>query len=197
MQLYAVDIAVVRRYLDSPVLTGDQAARLLELRGISDGTPIHLDDETMMPVASLCPWGRNMSYADLAGSTLKDYGRIMARFGAHIVTSSRSVVVTLDMLPPLRRAFRHASAVAAQRPDALRGGVGAARVEDAYFGAGEQGRADGHIGQRGTCHVQYRAPFMAFVADVVPWVRASDSPASRPVQTAVVVDSCAVGVMRP
>ncbi|MEU9087473.1 hypothetical protein [Streptomyces sp. NPDC048357] len=50
MQLFAVDTALVRRYLDSPVLTGAEAARLLELQGISDGTPIYLDDETMMPV---------------------------------------------------------------------------------------------------------------------------------------------------
>ncbi|MCX5303038.1 MULTISPECIES: site-specific integrase [Streptomyces] len=92
MQLYAVDTAVVRRYLDNPVLTGDQAARLLELRGISDGTPIYLDAETMMPVEPLCSWGRNMSYADLAGSTLKDYGRIMARFSAHQATRVSDVL---------------------------------------------------------------------------------------------------------
>ncbi|MFI7356224.1 hypothetical protein ACIBTP_20030 [Streptomyces avidinii] len=96
MQLFAVDMALVRRYLDSPVLTGTDAARLLELHGISDGTPVFLDDETMMPVEPLCAWGRSMSYADLAEGTLKDYGRIMARFGAHQVERDREVLMATE-----------------------------------------------------------------------------------------------------
>ncbi|MBT2451354.1 hypothetical protein J7F03_30645 [Streptomyces sp. ISL-43] len=83
MLLFSVDSKVVTNHLESPVLSGEEAAGLLVHRSISDGTPIYLDDETMMPVEPLCSWGRNMSYADLARSTLKDYGRIMARFAGH------------------------------------------------------------------------------------------------------------------
>lgn len=83
MRLYSVDTAVVRRYLDSPVLSGTEAARLLEQLGLADGIPIYLDDETMMPVEPLCSWGRSMSYADLAEGIMRDYGRIMLRFSTH------------------------------------------------------------------------------------------------------------------
>lgn len=96
MQLFTVDMALVRRYLDSPVLTGAETARLLELQGISDGTPIYLDDETMMPVEPLCSWGRSMSYADLAEGTLKDYGRIMARFSGHQAEREHDVLTATE-----------------------------------------------------------------------------------------------------
>lgn len=92
MLLFSVDSKVVKNHLESPELAGEEAAALLVHRSISDGTPIYLDDETMMPVEPLCSWGRNMSYADLARSTLKDYGRIMARFAGHQEGRGRDVL---------------------------------------------------------------------------------------------------------
>ncbi|MCX4744509.1 hypothetical protein OG455_03070 [Kitasatospora sp. NBC_01287] len=92
MLLFSVDSKVVRNHLESPVLSGEDAARLLVHRSISDGAPVYLDDETMMPVEPLCSWGRNLSYADLALSTLKDYGRIMARFAGHQEGRGRDVL---------------------------------------------------------------------------------------------------------
>jgi hypothetical protein len=78
MQLFTVDSKHAKRYLDSALLSGDDVARLLKHRAISDGTPIYLDDETMMPIEPLCSWARQMSYAELDKTTLTDYGRILA-----------------------------------------------------------------------------------------------------------------------
>ncbi len=96
MQLFAVDTALVRRYLDSPALTGAEAAQMLEVHGISDGTPVFLDDETMMPVEPLCGWGRSVSYADLAEGTLKDYGRVIARFSTRQADRDRDVLTATE-----------------------------------------------------------------------------------------------------
>ncbi|MDG9714876.1 hypothetical protein [Streptomyces sp. DH10] len=83
MQLFSVDRAVVERYLQSDVLSGAEVAELLEHRGISDGTPIYLDDETLLPVEPLNSWARSLSYVDLDASTMRDYGRIIARLDRH------------------------------------------------------------------------------------------------------------------
>lgn len=83
MQLFSVDRALVERYLQSDVLSGADVATLLEHRGISDGTPIYLDDETLLPVEPLNSWARSLSYADLDTSTMRDYGRIIARLDRH------------------------------------------------------------------------------------------------------------------
>ncbi|MFJ3921585.1 tyrosine-type recombinase/integrase [Streptomyces sp. NPDC090022] len=65
---------------------------MLQRLGLSDGMPIFLDDETMMPVEPLCSWGRSMSYAELAEGTMRDYGRIMRRFGGHQTGRGRDVL---------------------------------------------------------------------------------------------------------
>ncbi|MFD4829139.1 hypothetical protein ACFWPV_04665 [Streptomyces uncialis] len=96
MLLFSVGSKVAKCHLESPLLSGEEAARLLVHRSIADGTPIYLDEETMMPVEPLCSWGRNMSYADLARSTLKDYGRIMARFAGHQEGRSRDVLAATE-----------------------------------------------------------------------------------------------------
>lgn len=84
MHLFSVDAALVKRYLQSDVLSGAEVAALLEHRAISDGTPIYLDEETMLPVEPLNSWSRSMSYADLDATTMKDYGRIIARLDRHL-----------------------------------------------------------------------------------------------------------------
>ncbi|MEU0022313.1 hypothetical protein ABZ173_32165 [Streptomyces rochei] len=83
MHLFSVDAALVQRYLVSDVLSGAEVAALLERRAISDGTPIYLDDESMMPIEPLNSWARSMSYADLEASTMRDYGRILTRVDRH------------------------------------------------------------------------------------------------------------------
>ena len=65
---------------------------MLDDRGVLDGTPVFLDDETMMPVEPLCSWGRSLSNAELAPSTMKDYGRIIARFADYQSHRGRDLV---------------------------------------------------------------------------------------------------------
>src|SRR6266540_6368535 len=92
VQLFTVDSKLAGRYLDDPVVSGEQVVRLLRHRAISDGTPVFLDDETMLPVEPLCLWGRNLSYSELCASTMRDYGRIVARFAAHQAKRGRDVL---------------------------------------------------------------------------------------------------------
>ncbi|WP_410583795.1 hypothetical protein [Amycolatopsis sp. lyj-108] len=92
MRRFTVDTKLAEQYLESPVLSGVDVVRLLRERSISDGTPIYLDDETMMPIEPLCSWGRNLSYAELSRTTMQDYGRIMARFAAYQASRSRDVM---------------------------------------------------------------------------------------------------------
>jgi hypothetical protein len=89
LYLFSVDAALVKRYLESDVLSGVEAAALLEHRAISDGTPIYLDEETMLPVEPLNSWSRSMSYADLDATTMKEYGRIIARLDRHLARTAR------------------------------------------------------------------------------------------------------------
>ncbi|MFI8499670.1 hypothetical protein ACIGFK_14385 [Streptomyces sp. NPDC085524] len=96
MLLFSVDSKSAKHWLDSPVVSGDAVARMLKHRSVSDGTPVFLDEETMMPVEPLCSWGRNMSHADLAVSTLRDYGRIMARFASHQEAQGRDVLAASE-----------------------------------------------------------------------------------------------------
>ena len=92
MQLFYVNSKLVKHYLDSAVVSGDEVAGLLDDRAIADGTPVFLDDETMMPVEPLCSRGRSLSNAELAEGTMKEYGRIIARFADHQVRRGRDVV---------------------------------------------------------------------------------------------------------
>lgn len=92
MQLFTVDKKLAERYLDNRLLSGEDVARLLRHRSISDGTPVYLDEETMLPIEPLCSWARSMSYAELSRSTMQDYGRIMARFAAHQASRGRDVL---------------------------------------------------------------------------------------------------------
>jgi integrase len=101
MQLFFVDSNLVKRHLDSPVVSGEAIGRLLDDRGILDGMPVYLDDETMMPVEPLCSWGRSLSNAELSEGTMKDYGRIIARVadfqaarGRDLVTATESDVLS-------------------------------------------------------------------------------------------------------
>ena len=92
MQLFYVNSKLAKRHFDSAVTSGDEVAGLLDDRAIADGTPVFLDDETMMPVEPLCSWGRSLSNAELAEGTMKEYGRIIARFADHQVRRGRDVV---------------------------------------------------------------------------------------------------------
>lgn len=92
MQLFFVNSQSTKRHLESSLISGEEIAGLLDERAIAEGTPVYLDDETMMPIEPMCSWGRSLSDAELAEGTMKDYGRILARLADHQVRRGRDLV---------------------------------------------------------------------------------------------------------
>lgn len=85
MDLAFVQSGLLERFLDSDVISAEEVGFLLKRRGVLDGTPVFLDEETQMPVPPLCEFGRYLSTALLDESTLKDYGRVVSRLDDHLV----------------------------------------------------------------------------------------------------------------
>jgi len=96
MQLYFVDSGLVKRHLESSVVSGEEIAWLLDDRAFLDGMPVFLDDETMMPVEPLSSWGRSLSNSELSETTMKDYGRIIARVADYQAARGRELVTATE-----------------------------------------------------------------------------------------------------
>lgn len=79
MNLAFVQSGLLERFLETDVISAAKVAALLKRRGLLDGTPVFLDDETQMPVSPLCEYGKYLSTALLDETTLKDYGRAVGR----------------------------------------------------------------------------------------------------------------------
>ncbi|MFJ1709565.1 hypothetical protein [Kitasatospora sp. NPDC088346] len=142
MLLFSVNSKEAARYLECSVLSGDDVVQMLKHWSISDGTPVYLDDETMMPIEPLCSWGRNMSYADLAESTLKDYGRIMARFAGHQESRGRDVLSATESDVV---AYRKARTQQQKRPIGASAWSKESGLLDQFFGFAVD---KGHLSQR-------------------------------------------------
>ncbi|MFE6892062.1 hypothetical protein [Streptomyces sp. NPDC057694] len=84
MDLAFVQSGLLERFLDADVISAEEVAALLKRRGVLDGTPVFLDEETQMPVPPLCEYGRYLSTALLDETTLKDYGRAVGRLDDHL-----------------------------------------------------------------------------------------------------------------
>jgi hypothetical protein len=65
---------------------------LLERRGLLDGMPVYLDEESIMPIPPLCAWGRYLSTAFLDENTMKEYGRAVLRADNHLVSLGAGVL---------------------------------------------------------------------------------------------------------
>jgi len=96
VQLFFIDSKLVRRHLESSVVSGEEIARLLDDRALLDGMPVFLDEETMMPIEPLCSWGRSLSNSELGEGTMKDYGRIIARVADYQAERGRDVVTAAE-----------------------------------------------------------------------------------------------------
>ena len=84
MFLSFVEPSLVRTHLDSPVVGVHEVLRLLEERAIPAGTPVFLEDRTMLPVEPLNGWFRHLAYEDKDPKTLREYAYIMRRFVAFL-----------------------------------------------------------------------------------------------------------------
>ena len=84
MEVSFVRAELLRDYLDSGLVSAEDIAHLLERHGLLDGTPVFLDEESMMPVPSLCSWGAYLSTGLLDEDTMRSYGRIVARLDSHL-----------------------------------------------------------------------------------------------------------------
>ncbi|GAA2252069.1 MULTISPECIES: hypothetical protein [Kitasatospora] len=61
MDLAFVQSGLLEKYLDTDVISAARVATLLKRRGILDGTPVYLDEETQTPIPPLCEFGRYLS----------------------------------------------------------------------------------------------------------------------------------------
>ena len=84
MFLSFVEPSLVRTHLDSRVVGVHEVLRLLEERAIPAGTPVFLDDRTMLPVEPLNCWFRHLAYEDKDPKTLREYAYIVRRFVAFL-----------------------------------------------------------------------------------------------------------------
>ncbi|MFJ4731465.1 hypothetical protein ACIP6V_03910 [Streptomyces sp. NPDC088770] len=84
MDLAFVQSGLLEKYLDTDVISAARVTALLERRGILDGTPVYLDEETQTPIPPLCEFGRYLSTSLLDETTLKDYGRVIGRLDDHL-----------------------------------------------------------------------------------------------------------------
>lgn len=92
MDLAFVQSGRLERFLDSDVISAVEVAALLERRGVLDGTPVFLDEETQMPVLALCEYGRYLSTSLLDEGTLKDYGRAVSRTDNYLAALESDVL---------------------------------------------------------------------------------------------------------
>lgn len=92
MDLDFVQSGLLEKFLDTAVISAGEVAALLKRRGVLDGTPVYLDEETQMPVPPLCEFGRYLSTALLDETTLKEYGRVIGRLDDHLADLSSDVL---------------------------------------------------------------------------------------------------------
>ncbi|MDX3577711.1 MULTISPECIES: hypothetical protein [Streptomyces] len=92
MDLAFVQSGLLNKFLDTDVISASEVAALLKRRGVLDGTPVFLDEETQMPDPPLCEYGRYLSTALLDEATLKDYGRAVGRLDKYLVAQGSDVL---------------------------------------------------------------------------------------------------------
>jgi hypothetical protein len=83
-----VDSALVRKHFDALAVDSAAIVGLLETRAIPAGTPVFLNDVTMLPIEPLCSWFRHLAYDDKDAKTMREYAYIVRRF-VHFLESRR------------------------------------------------------------------------------------------------------------
>jgi integrase len=75
-----VDPSFVRKHLGARAVDSAAVVSLLEHRAIPAGTPVFLDEMTMLPIEPLCSWFRHLAYDDKDVKSLREYAYIVRRF---------------------------------------------------------------------------------------------------------------------
>lgn len=92
MRLSFVDPVLTGRYLGDQAVSSAEVKRLLSYRAIPAGTPVFLDEESMLPVEPLCSFFRHLAYADLDSKTLREYAYIVRRYVSFLRSRGRDVL---------------------------------------------------------------------------------------------------------
>lgn len=92
MFLSFVDPTLVRTHLGGQVLNPAEVVRLLEDRAIPTGTPVFLDEMTMLPIEPLCSWCGHLAYDDKDAKTLHEYAYIVRRFVHFLESRGRGLL---------------------------------------------------------------------------------------------------------
>lgn len=92
MFLSFVNPSLVRTHLDGHGVDSAGVVRLLEYRAIPAGTPVFLDELTMLPVEPLCSWFRHLVYEEKDAKTLREYAYIVRRFVHFLQSRDRGLL---------------------------------------------------------------------------------------------------------
>jgi hypothetical protein len=87
-----VDPSLVRKHLGAQAVNAAEMVGLLEQRAIPAGTPVFLDDVTMLPIEPLCSWFRHLAYDDKDAKTMREYAYIVRRFVHFLQSRGRDLL---------------------------------------------------------------------------------------------------------
>ena len=96
MFLSFMDRALVRRYLVDCAVERAGVGRLLDDRQIPDGTPVFLDEASMLPVEPLCSWFRHLAYEGKDTKTLREYAYIARRLVHFLMSRGRDLLAATE-----------------------------------------------------------------------------------------------------
>src|SRR6476659_4162992 len=87
-----VDSSLVRKHFDALAVDSAAVIVLLETRAIPAGTPVFLDDVTMLPIEPLCSWFRHLACDDKDAKTMREYAYIARRFVNFLQSRGRGLL---------------------------------------------------------------------------------------------------------
>jgi integrase len=91
-----VSSPLVQRHLPEQSVGKAEVRRLLKYRAIPDGTPVFLDEVSMLPVEPLCSWFRHLAYDDKSAKTMREYAYIVRRFVGFVRSRGRDLTTVTE-----------------------------------------------------------------------------------------------------
>jgi hypothetical protein len=87
-----VDPSLVRKHLGAQAVDPSAVVALLVYRAIPPGTPVFLDEVTMLSIEPLCSWFRHLAYDDKDAKSLREYAYILRRFVDFLQACGRNLL---------------------------------------------------------------------------------------------------------